>query len=356
MESEFPFLMGSAADWHKFLDEFRSFGGRAENVMQRKGAFGLGLFPIDSAKPIELRVPDQLLVPTSNVELQDSEIVIKDDDNYPDGYSDWFRRYQSSYSWGAEGRQNTLTIEEGLKALPEEALLLLKRSGLYNAEKRFPEEDTEQELLLRFIQTRCINRKGNRVIMPMIELLNHSPSADTYDMKGDGISVDGLYDGEILVKYSNSDPIRRFINYGFNAPERLGFSLPLKLKHREQNVAIRGGNGAAPNKPCNVEIKNNTIIIEQPLLASVQSPKMPRTLFIQGLQNINGINANELFDQIHQRNSRIYIELIRILYKVEGDTADKLCCACLNQLTALSHRYGQRDDLLNKAANSSKID
>ena len=50
--------MGSASDWHAFLDEFRAFGGKAENVMHRKGAFGMGLFPIDSAKPIDLLVPD----------------------------------------------------------------------------------------------------------------------------------------------------------------------------------------------------------------------------------------------------------------------------------------------------------
>ena len=54
--------MGSAADWHAFLDEFRAFGGKAENVMQRRGAFGLGLFPIDPSKPVDLLVPDELLV------------------------------------------------------------------------------------------------------------------------------------------------------------------------------------------------------------------------------------------------------------------------------------------------------
>ena len=55
--------MGSASDWHAFLDEFRTFGGKAENVMQRKGAFGMGLFPIDPAKPVDLFIPDALLVP-----------------------------------------------------------------------------------------------------------------------------------------------------------------------------------------------------------------------------------------------------------------------------------------------------
>ena len=112
--------MGSAADWHAFLDEYRTFGGKAENLMQRKGAFGLGLFPIDPSKPIDLFVPDPLLVPVEDVDFVDGEVVIRDASKFPDGYSDWFRRYQKTYSWGAEGRDNTLALEEGLKNLREE--------------------------------------------------------------------------------------------------------------------------------------------------------------------------------------------------------------------------------------------
>ena len=114
--------MGSASDWHAFLDEFRGFGGRAENVMQRKGAFGLGLFPIDPSKPVDLFVPDSLLVATDNVKIQNNNVEIIDQSSFPEGYSDWFQRYQASYSWGAEGNQNTLAVEEGLKALPKEVL------------------------------------------------------------------------------------------------------------------------------------------------------------------------------------------------------------------------------------------
>jgi len=101
----------------------------------------------------------------------------------------------------------------------------MKGVGLYNADNCFPGNDVEQELIQRFIQTRCFNRKDHRVIMPMIELLNHSPTAKPYDMSGNGIAVGGFYYGEILVKYSVSDPLRRFAAYGFNAKEPVGFSL-----------------------------------------------------------------------------------------------------------------------------------
>ena len=338
--------MGSAADWHVFLDEFRTFGGRAENVMQRKGAFGLGLFPIDSSKPIDLFVPDELLVPVGNVELRDGEVVIKDEEGFPEGYADWFRRYQLTYSWGAEGRDNTLAFEEGLKSLPESVQMLMKRHGLYNAEMRFPGEDTEREILQRFIQTRCINRKDRRVIMPMIELLNHAPSANAYDMSGEGIAVGGLHDGEVLVKYSVSDPMRRLLGYGFNAAEPLGFSCSFQVLHREKPVIIQGGGSRSPLQPCEVQLKDDRVILQQPLLASNTSPKMPRTLLIKACRAIEGIDANELFDQIHQRNTQILVMMLRNLQGVEGDVAEKLRTGCLDQLAALSHHFGQRDDLL----------
>ena len=203
----------STKDWNALLDEFRSYGGKAKNIIQKEGPLGLGLFPIDPTEPVDLFAPDELLVPIDNLELRDETLAIKDESSFPDGYGDWFRRYQSNYSWGAEGRENTLAHEEGLKDLPDTVQQMMKGVGLYNADNRFPGNDVEQELMQHFIQTRCINRKDPRVIMPMIELLNHSPTAKSYDMGGNGTAVGGLYDSEILVKHSVSEPLRRLVAY-----------------------------------------------------------------------------------------------------------------------------------------------
>ena len=75
----------------------------------------------------------------------------------------------------------------------------------------------------------------------MIDLLNHTPSANAYDMSGNGIAVGGMYDSEVLVKYSVTDPIRRFFGYGFNATEPMGFSLAFQIPHREKTLVVRGG-------------------------------------------------------------------------------------------------------------------
>jgi len=344
--------MGSAVDWHAFLDEFRGFGGKADNVMQRKGALGMGLFPIDPSKPIDLFVPDALLVPIENISLQDGALAIEDDSAFPTGYGNWFRRYQANYSWGAEGRDNTLAFEEGLKALPEAILTLLKRYGLYNAELRFPGKDPDQELLQRFLRTRCINRNGRSVIMPMIDLLNHSPSAKPYDMSGDGIAVAGMHDGEVQVRYNIFDPLRRLIGYGFNCVEPMAFSLRCQIQHQDQEVLVRPGVPDRPLQPCKISFEDERMVIQQPLLGSIRSPKVPRTLFLQACQAHKGINANELFDQIHQYNTIGLVNLLRALEDLEEPIAKQLRNVCLDQLAALSHHFGQRDDLLNSSETS----
>ena len=340
--------MGSAADWHAFLDEFRAFGGKAENVMQRKGAYGLGLFPIDPSKPVELHVPGELLVPVDQVTINDGNLVASDPSSLPEGYADWFARYQSNYSWGAEAKENILQFEEGLKNLPDPVIEILKRNGIYNSEVRFPGNNQDKELLDRYVLSRCINRKGQRVIMPLIELLNHSPASKGYDMSGDGVLVSGMYDGEVLVKYNVADPLRRLFGYGFNAPEPLAFSVSCRLRHRELDVVVQGGlSGKGFTKPPAVAMKGERLVVEQPLLGSTQSPKIPRTLLMQACMNIDGVDGAELFDQIIQRNVMTYINLVRVLKTSDGHVENLLRDCCLDQLFALSQHYGQRDDLLN---------
>ena len=349
--------MGSAADWHAFLDEFRAFGGKAENVMQRKGAYGLGLFPIDPSRPVELHVPEELLVPEKQLSINDGNLTISDPSSFPEGYADWFARYQSNYSWGAEAKENILKLEEGLKNLPESLKEILKRNGVYNSEVRFPGNNEDKEIMDRYISSRAINKKGARVIMPLIELLNHSPSAKGYDMRGNGVLVSGVYDGEVLVKYNFADPLRRFFGYGFNALEPLAFSISCLVVHREKNVMIRGGiSGKGFTVPPTIEVEEERLVIQQPLLGSTRSPKIPKTLLVQACANIEGIDGAELFDQIIQRNIVTYVNLLRELKTSDGYVENLLRDCCLNQLFALSQHFGQRDDLLNKSSTPEQKD
>ena len=76
-------------------------------------------------------------------------------------------------------------------------------------------------------------------------------------------------------------------------------------------------------QPCEVQLKEDRVILMQPLLAASGSPKMPRTLFIKACNSVDGIDANELFDQIHQRNTQVLVQLLRQLQGVDGDVAER---------------------------------
>ena len=67
---------------------------------------------------------------------------------------------------------------------------------------------------------------------------------------------------------------------------------------------------------------------------------------LQACQGIEGVEANELFEQIQQRNTLALVNLLREFQGIESDVASRLRNGCLDQLAALSHQFGKRDDLL----------
>ena len=327
------------ARWNDLVEGFRRFGGTAENIVQRKGAFGLGLFPIDASQPVELRVPEHLLVATDNLDVLDGAVVIKDESCYPQGFGEWYEYFQAEYSWGAEARNSIKHFEESLESLPDSLREKLQNLGL-NISERLPSIYTEQYLLQRFIKTRQINRKGKLVLMPMLELVNHSPFQSSWITDQNSIAVKGRYNDEILVKYSVSDPLRRWVQYGFNCKEPTGFSLRIKLMHNQQEVIVNGGLNNEITKPCKISTKEYLFVIHNPLLSSIRSPRLPRTLFRKACEKYSSLNADELFDQMHLANRLLLIGIVSDLDELQGNSIESLKNACLDQIEVLSGHIG----------------
>lgn len=342
----------SPEQWESLVEGFRSFGGIATNVVQREGEFGLGIFAVDPSKPVELRVPEHLLVATNNVELSDGNVVLKDESSYPEGFGDWYKMFQSKYSWGAEAQTSIRNFEVGLKSLTNKTRELLRNFGLAVTNERFPGENEEQDIFKRFILTRQISFNENLVLMPMIELVNHSPDQTSWIMDDSSISINGSYNGEVLVRYSVNDPLRRVLQYGFNCKEHVGFSISTKLNHRGKVVYVRGGVNFSHLQKPNVTFDNNIIKIDRPLLGSKYQPRMPRTLFRDALSNQTDINPDELFDQIVIRNRAALVQAIRQLQTERSTTGEQLLEGCMEQLVAISQHYGSRpsDKFINQTA------
>ena len=337
--------------WESLLDEFRAFGGTANNVIQREGSFGLGLFPIDPAQPVELRVPDKLLVATDNVELKNGEIVLKEESNYPKGFGDWYRRFQTNYSWGAEAKKTIHAFETGLKSLPEDIKKYLANLGL-TINGRLPGINEDQEIFQRFILTRQISKKGCTYLMPIIELVNHSPDQSSWNIDDKSISIKGNYNNEILVRYSVSDPLRRFFQYGFNCKEPIAFSMDLTINHNGKKVHIKGGINFKHLSKFKINYYQSNLLIERPMLGSFNQPRMPKTIFRGSCNTLKEIQVDELFDQIHQVNRLTIITIIRKLETIDTPISHQFKEACLDQINALSEHYGSRnlDAIVNQDA------
>ena len=338
--------------WSRLIDEFRSFGGTANNVIQRQGRLGLGLFPIDSSQPIELYAPGRLLVATDDLELRNGEVRLKNEHSYPEGYSDWYQRFQREYSWGAEARRSIIDFESELQKLPDSIQQILNRFLSLPIKQRLPGSNIEQEIFRRFILTRQINWNSKNVLMPIIELINHSPAENSWGISDQGIGIQGEFQEEILVRYSVSDPMHRFIQYGFTCEELMGFSMSLKLMHRGREILVNGGVNFYPFTPSSASIKSECLIINKPLLGSNSRPRMPKTLFNKTCEQFKNIDSDELFEQICHLNRIGIIKLLKLLQNkhFESPLKEQLQEMCWLQLNTISDHCGKRSDLKDQAA------
>jgi len=340
--------------WDAMLDGFRRFGGVAENVEQRQGPHGLGLFAIDRHRPVRIHVPESLLVPTDNIRVDGDTLTLIDPTPHPAGFGEWFALFHRHFSWGAEGRRSVADFEEGMAALPDAVLKSLKTAGLLRLDRRH-EGEWEAMALGRFLKTRSFDYQGTGVLMPVIELINHGPDANGF-VEADGIEVSGDFPAEVLVHYSVSDPIRRFFGHGFCCPEQQAFSLPLKFQlnsrtrmrvgsHFSRATADEGEKLAGYHLP-EIQRQDDVWVIDYLLLAAERTPRIPRTLLCKALLAEPGIDAGELFDVAHSLNLRAYYAILQACEPFHTPMVTALRSAVLTQLEALSHHYGVRRDLL----------
>jgi hypothetical protein len=328
------------------IEEFRALGGTAVNVLQRVGVYGSGLFPVDSTKPVEIHIPESLLIPAKWVREDGSDLVIDEKSGLDARSRTFFTRYQGIFSWGREGRQDALSWVNQIASLPEGVRRFLRDKLGF----RVPQENPAAgSALARFLSTRCIRYRGEMVLMPVIELINHSPRVPGYEVL-DGIRVTGVHADEIFACYSISDSLGRFFDHGFVCDENAAFSLPfvfhdvfgVNLAVRRQ-ITKRQGSGGLPFQLPTVENTAEGIVISHLLLGNEFRPRVPRSIFRRILPQFGPEKADEVFDRIRAANIRIFVDFLK---EMEGhDTAG---CAQLRevtrmQLSGLAGCYGVRD-------------
>ena len=210
------------------LQTFRSLGGIADNVRYGHGARGRGLFAIDEALPIRIQVPRSLHFPTASLRLAGGVLTLASAAAIGQPQPDFFATYQSGLSWAGGGRAEVVGFLDLLQALPERARRCLA-DDLGLAYLLAPPD--EAAILERFVRARHFDFHGQAVLMPIIELCNHSREGAEFGVGPDHVGVTGRFgDGEVLLRYSVADSWQRFIQYGFVSEERPAYSLPMEIR------------------------------------------------------------------------------------------------------------------------------
>ena len=76
--------------WEIGISKFSSCGGVAENILQKVGINGRGLFPVDPKKKSKIFVPSNLLINREDVVLNEGQLKIKDGKDYSKEVVDFF--------------------------------------------------------------------------------------------------------------------------------------------------------------------------------------------------------------------------------------------------------------------------
>lgn len=340
--------MNTLYTWNQMLDDFRQLGGCAENIEQRVGQYGNGIFPTDPAQPVNIAVPAALLVDADILVLDGENLTVDPASGVPTEVRHFIDRYQKHFSWGADGRKQVEAFEAALKGLPEPLLQRLQHIHLLNLSKRHKGPWLEV-LRQRFLQSRRINYHERKVSMPIIELINHSPKSQGY-LINDGIQFKGRFSDEVTVNYSpNSDSLLRFLTYGFASLEPAAYSLPMQLKMSDGATLYVGNNtGATYNVDKlplpKVEIGGNKRKLAHLLLSTERAPRLPRSVLRKVLCDLPKALADEIFDRLRNANQ---LELCNLLELADGDDTSitkEFRKAVVYQLKAMTHCYGVRAD------------
>jgi hypothetical protein len=338
--------MAKATDWgwDQMLADFRALGGGAENICVKSGEHGRGLFPLDPSKPVNLYVPENLLLKVGDVQYDNGTMRLKKESEAGAKEKEFFEKYQANFGWGAGGREDCTAFIEALDSLPGEIRdLLAKDFGLATLFRG----DKVNRVEHRFLKSRMIGSKGRYVLMPVIELVNHGSKGVSFQYKN-GISVTGTFPDEILVHYFDAtDPFTVFSTWGFAHPESVAFSLvmnmPLSNKRLQINRALQEKGKLGDARAPIVKITDKAITLSHLMLGSAKFPRLAKGVFYRIMKDLKEPNAEELFDRIQHFNRMKFLQLQEALEPHDGEMVRTLRKVATYQLEAMSHAVGVRE-------------
>ena len=303
------------ASFQYLLERFTTLGGIAENICQREGERGRGIFPVDSSRRAKIMTPKNLLINADNLCLDGDRIVIKDSSGYAAEEITFLELYWNNYSWGNSGNNDSASFLKFIVSLEEPIKKQLLTSGFVDATLLSYREDHDC-LLKRFVSERSVNFEDQSVLAPVWEFVNHSSFAAPLRITPYGVETPPMEPSseEILFKYSEKNsPMNMWKKYGFACECIVAYSIPFSIDIGNQALAIRcaGQIGLGSKEKINFSVDGDILSIKS-LPVGCLSVSLPKENFKSILSSV-GLSAdvaNRLFPKIREFNLKARRDLI----------------------------------------------
>jgi hypothetical protein len=332
--------------WDELLDAFRGVGGVADNVVLRSGPYGRGLYARKPGEPVRLYAPPNLLFRVDDMAFGDGRLTLKPGAQVSERERAFFDGYHESFGWSGGGRADCEAFLGRLAAVPDalrkavNAELMME--GFFDGDRAAPNRAET-----RFLGTRKIRRGDQMVLMPVLELINHTPIGPLMDLKN-GAELKGVFADEIKFRYAVTDALGVFTSWGFASDEALAFSLPLTFRFRNRTVAVKRGAGKAVKagqfQPPVVATEDGATVLSHVLLGHRSFPKLAKTQFYAVMRAVGEPDAETIFDTIAHHNRLRYLKVLDLLEDRPGDLVNELRRMARFQLNAMSYALGERID------------
>lgn len=302
------------------------FGGIADNVCQKEGEHGRGIFPINSSLRTRIFTPSKLMINKNDLYLENNKLRIKKDKEYNQEIRNFFNFYQDNFSWGSGGKETTDLFEQGLSLFNSNLKKLIKKYALVDLEERHKGK-WDDVIKKQFLNERGVKVGNSSVIAPVWELVNHKVRSFPFILNEEGISTPNYpaSNSEMRFSYGNISPLNRFFSYGFISEESIVFSIPFSINIENLGIHISCKGMGLNDDSMKIERSGNKIILDGLPIADVNHPRLPYDYFNEIIKRIGYIKiSQDLLLRIFQFNISIRKKIIYESQLIENEVSKNL--------------------------------
>jgi hypothetical protein len=314
-------------EFKEILVEFRALGGIANNIDCRQAKNGRGLFALNPDLPIQLHCPPNLLIERQYIQLDDQKhIQVSEKANANKHLKSFYEKFHKHFGWSAGGLNQIRDFHNELVLLPKDIKEFLAILGWH--ETSFHELN-DGKLLEHYLMSHQIDINSKPMIMPIIEMINHSSNGNNYIIE-DGIKFNGNFKDELFANYNcNIDMFHFYRNYHFVSPTNYLLSCDVSFDFpsigrvfisRFDNILNQEDSLKTPQ----FKKSNNQLSISFVELSNKQGNARPIFVKLMQSNNISSTKANEIFDGLIEHNKQVLDAFLAECNKSDGRIIEDL--------------------------------